>query len=78
VHGANTSVPHALAEPQTPYHQLLKQRQAGGEWRVDKQRLRWDVLEAFAQAAVQAGIPASTDFNTGDNHGVGYFEVNQK
>jgi thiamine pyrophosphate-dependent acetolactate synthase large subunit-like protein len=36
------------------------------------------VLEAFAQAATQAGIPASTDFNTGDNHGVGYFEVNQK
>jgi choline dehydrogenase len=51
---------------------------AGGEWRVDKQRLRWDVLDAFAQAAQQAGIPATDDFNRGDNHGVGYFEVNQK
>ena len=51
---------------------------AGGEWRVDKQRLRWDVLDAFAQAAVQAGIPASDDFNRGSNEGVGYFEVNQK
>jgi choline dehydrogenase len=51
---------------------------AGGEWRVEKQRLRWDVLDAFAQAAQQAGIPATDDFNRGDNEGVGYFEVNQK
>jgi choline dehydrogenase len=51
---------------------------AGGEWRVEKQRLRWDVLDAFAQAAQQAGIPATEDFNTGSNEGVGYFEVNQK
>jgi choline dehydrogenase len=51
---------------------------AGGEWRVEKQRLRWDILDAFAQAAVQAGIPATDDFNRGSNEGVGYFEVNQK
>jgi len=51
---------------------------AGGEWRVDKQRLQWDVLDAFAQAAQQAGIPRNDDFNRGDNEGVGYFEVNQK
>jgi choline dehydrogenase len=49
-----------------------------GEWRVEKQRLRWDVLDAFAQAAQQAGIPATDDFNGGSNEGVGYFEVNQK
>jgi choline dehydrogenase len=49
-----------------------------GEWRVEKQRLRWDVLDAFAQAAQQAGIPATRDFNGGNNEGVGYFEVNQK
>lgn len=49
-----------------------------GEWRVEKQRLRWDVLDAFSQAAQQAGIPATQDFNGGDNEGVGYFEVNQK
>ncbi len=49
-----------------------------GEWRVEKQRLRWDVLDAFAQAAQQAGIPATDDFNRGSNEGVGYFEVNQK
>ena len=50
---------------------------AGGEWRVEKQRLHWDVLDAFAAAAQQAGIPATADFNRGDNEGVGYFEVNQ-
>jgi choline dehydrogenase len=51
---------------------------AGGEWRVEKQRLRWDVLDAFAQAAQEAGIPHSEDFNRGSNEGVGYFQVNQK
>ena len=50
----------------------------GGEWRVERQRLRWDILDAFARAAEQAGIPATDDFNGGDNEGVGYFEVNQK
>ncbi len=51
---------------------------AGGEWRVERQRLRWDVLDAFAQAAQQAGIPHTEDFNRGSNEGVGYFQVNQK
>ena len=51
---------------------------AGGEWRIEKQRLRWDILDALAQAAQQAGMPATDDFNRGDNEGVGYFEVNQK
>ncbi|MFM7343701.1 MAG: GMC family oxidoreductase, partial [Betaproteobacteria bacterium] len=32
----------------------------------------------FAQAAQQAGIPATPDFNSGNNEGVAYFEVNQK
>jgi choline dehydrogenase len=51
---------------------------AGGEWRVEKQRLSWEILDAFAQAAQQAGIPATEDFNRGNNEGVGYFEVNQR
>ena len=50
----------------------------GGEWRVDKQRLRWDILDAFARAAQQTGIPPTDDFNGGSNEGVSYFEVNQK
>jgi len=55
-----------------------KGRRAGGEWRVEKQRLRWDVLDAFAAAAREAGIPHTDDFNRGDNEGVGYFDVNQR
>lgn len=49
----------------------------GGEWRVEKQRLRWDVLDSFAEAAEESGIPKTEDFNSGDNSGVGYFDVNQ-
>lgn len=50
----------------------------GKEWRVERQRLSWKVLDAFAAAAQEAGIPATDDFNCGNNEGVGYFEVNQK
>ena len=78
LHGAKGVPAQLLATKDTLYQQLLRHHQAGGEWRVEKQRLRWDVLDAFAQAAVQAGIPATDDFNQGDNEGVGYFEVNQK
>lgn len=51
---------------------------AGGEWRVERQRLSWEILDAFRQAAAQAGIPPVDDFNRGDNEGCGYFEVNQR
>lgn len=51
---------------------------AGGEWRVDQQRLRWDILDRFAEAANQAGIPETSDFNRGDNLGGSKFEVNQR
>lgn len=50
----------------------------GGEWRIEKQRLSWQVLDDFAEAAVQAGVPRTEDFNRGDNEGVNYFEVNQR
>ena len=83
-HGAH-GVPAALLNPQAhddaasaEYFRILKARKAGGEWRIEKQRLSWGVLDAFAQAAQQAGVPASSDFNQGNNEGVGYFEVNQK
>jgi choline dehydrogenase len=51
---------------------------AGGEWRVEKQRLSWEILDAFRAAAAQTGIPNVEDFNRGDNEGCSYFEVNQK
>src|SRR5712672_2391625 len=50
----------------------------GGEWRVERPGVRWDVLDSVAKAAVEMGIPMTHDFNTGDNTGVGYFPVNQK
>lgn len=49
-----------------------------GEWRVERQRLSWKILDAFRQAAQQADIPSIDDFNQGDNEGCAYFEVNQR
>ncbi len=51
---------------------------AGGELRVEAQRLRWALLDAFRDAAEQADIPKTADFNTGDNGGSSYFQVNQR
>jgi choline dehydrogenase len=51
---------------------------AGGEWRVENQRLSWDVLDAFRAACAEIGIPLTDDFNGGTNEGAGYFQVNQK
>ncbi|MGD1879538.1 MAG: GMC family oxidoreductase [Kiloniellaceae bacterium] len=50
----------------------------GGEWRVEEQRLKWEILDAFRKAAAETGIPPTEDFNRGDNEGCGYFQVNQK
>ncbi len=51
---------------------------AGGEWRVEQQRLSWEILDAFAAAANEIGIPKTDDFNRGTNEGTGKFEVNQR
>jgi len=51
---------------------------AGGEWRVETPRARWEIIEAFRDAAIESGIPWTEDFNRGDNSGVSRFEVNQK
>ena len=50
----------------------------GGEWRVEKQRTQWDVLDSFADAMEDYGVSKTDDFNSGDNAGVGYFDVNQR
>ena len=50
---------------------------AGGEFRVEEMRLSWEILDAFRDAAAEAGIPKTDDFNRGDNEGCGYFQVNQ-
>lgn len=51
---------------------------SGGEWRVERQRLSWPILDAFRDGAEELGIPKRDDFNDGDNEGSGYFEVNQR
>ena len=80
-HGAKGAKSELLAPTDLPkggYLHTLRGRNTGGEWRIEKQRLRWDVLDAFSQAAQQAGIPAIDDFNRGNNEGVSYFDVNQR
>ena len=42
---------------------------AGGEWRVERQRLAWPILDAARDAAAEIGIPKVDDFNRGDNEG---------
>ena len=51
---------------------------SGGEWRVEHPRVRWDLLDAIREAAACVGIPKIPDFNTGDNEGSSYFQVNQR
>ena len=51
---------------------------SGGEVRIEAMRLNWEILEAFRNAAQQAGIAKISDFNTGNNEGSAYYEVTQK
>ena len=50
----------------------------GGEWRVERPRISWEILDAVRDAAAEVGIPKISDFNRGDNEGSDYFEVNQR
>ncbi len=51
---------------------------AGGEWRVEEPRMRWEILDAVRDAAAEIGIPKVEDFNRGNNFGAAYFHLNQK
>ena len=51
---------------------------AGGELRVEEPRVRWEILDAWREAAVECGIPKIDEFNRGDNFGNAYFHMNQK
>jgi choline dehydrogenase-like flavoprotein len=50
----------------------------GGEWRIERQRLHWPILDAVREAAAELGIRKVPDFNLGDNEGSDYFDVNQR
>jgi choline dehydrogenase len=49
-----------------------------GELVVDDLRASWEILDAFREAAIETGIPATDDFNSGESEGIGYFQVTQK
>jgi choline dehydrogenase len=51
---------------------------AGGEVRVEDPRVRWDIIDAWRDAAAECGIPKVKVFNNGDNFGCAYFQMNQK
>lgn len=51
---------------------------AGGEWRIEEPRIRWEILDRFRDAAAECGIPKVDDFNRGNNEGSSYFQVNQR
>lgn len=67
------------ADPETGHNSRFSDLHGhGGEWRIEKQRLRWDVLDSFSDAMTEFGVTKTDDFNGGDNSGVGYFDVNQR
>ena len=49
-----------------------------GELCVEEPRVRWEILDAWRDAAAECGIPKVEDFNRGDNFGSAYFHMNQK
>jgi choline dehydrogenase len=51
---------------------------SGGEVRVENPRVRWEIIDAWREAAAECGIPPVRAFNGGDNFGCAYFQMNQK
>ncbi|HWH39431.1 MAG TPA: GMC family oxidoreductase N-terminal domain-containing protein, partial [Usitatibacter sp.] len=49
-----------------------------GELCVEEPRVRWEILDAWRDAAEECGIPKVEEFNRGDNFGNAYFHMNQK
>ncbi len=77
-HENNFRLDHSLADHNGRAESHDKFHKGGGEWRVEQQRYKWNILDNYAKAANEYGIPETPDFNTGDNTGTCYFEVNQK
>ena len=77
--GAGTTCCRSSSKHERPFPRRRASITAiGGEWRIEPPRVRWDLLDAFREAAEQAGIKPIDDFNTGDNEGSCYFHVNQQ
>ena len=50
----------------------------GGELPVQEKRVSWEILDLFRDAAEENGIPKIDEFNTGNNFGSSYFQMNQR
>ena len=50
----------------------------GGPLKVEKMRASFKVLDLFMEAAREFGYKKTSDFNTGNNEGMGYFPLNVK
>jgi choline dehydrogenase len=49
-----------------------------GELWVEEPRVKWEILDAWRDAAEECGIPKVDEFNRGDNFGNAYFHMNQR
>lgn len=76
--GWDDVLPHFLAHEDHAEPGDGRLHKSGGEWRVEHPRVRWAILDAIRDAAEAAGIARIDDFNTGDNEGSSYFQVNQR
>ena len=50
----------------------------GGPLRVSEHPVRWKLAEHFVDAAIEAGLPANADFNSGHQDGAGHFQCTMK
>ena len=75
--GWNDVLPYFL-KAENQEHGPSKYHNDNGPLSVSDQRIKLDILDEFMNAAEEIGIPKVNDFNKGDNHGCGYFQVTVK
>jgi choline dehydrogenase len=75
--GWNEVLPHFI-RVEDYEHGASELHGAGGELRVEERRVSWEILDAWREAAAECGIPSIAEFNSGDNAGCAYFQMNQR
>ncbi len=55
-----------------------RNRGAGGPLNVSESRVARDIVDAWVDAAKQAGYPYNDDYNSGSQEGVGYFQMTMR
>lgn len=46
-----------------------------GDWAISDPGVRWEALDAYIDAAEEAGIPRTEDYNSGESEGMAYFRA---